>query len=140
MKKIIILPLFFFHASITQVLSPDNITGIWITDSKEAKIKIYKSGDTYYGQVIWLKEPNDAYGHPKKDIHNPDPRKRDDPALGMLVLKNLIYQSGVWSGIVYGPKRGKEAECELRLKGNDTLEGTAHYGLLSGTRIWTRSK
>lgn len=37
----------------------NGIIGIWLTSGKEpAKIQIYKSGEKFYGKIIWLKKSN----------------------------------------------------------------------------------
>jgi hypothetical protein len=51
MKKIIMIaallfPLFSF------VLSPGDITGIWLTENDEAKVQVYKTGNEYFGKII----------------------------------------------------------------------------------------
>jgi len=34
----------------------DDIVGIWLTGGKEpAKIQVYKSGEKYFGKIVWLK-------------------------------------------------------------------------------------
>jgi uncharacterized protein (DUF2147 family) len=117
---------------------PDDILGVWFGENNEAKVQIYKSGNVYYGKIIWLKEPLDKYGKPKRDINNPNPANRNDPAIGIMVLKNMKFENDRWKGRIYGPKRGKEADCTLRLKDKDTLTGTVHYGFLSGSQTWKR--
>jgi hypothetical protein len=81
-----------------------------------------------------LKEPNDKYGKPRKDKNNPDPSKRNNPAIGILLMKNVKYENSKWKGIIYGPKRGKEADCTFVLKGKDILEGTVTYSFLPAAK------
>ena len=62
----------------------DDIIGIWLTAGKEpAKIQIYKSGEKFYGKIIWLKNPADN-GKPKVDGNNPDKSKRSNPVMGLV--------------------------------------------------------
>jgi uncharacterized protein (DUF2147 family) len=134
MSLVILLPLMAFS------VKPDDIVGIWLTEKNEAKVEIYKTGNEYFGKVIWLKEPNDKKGIPKKDINNPDPAKRHNNALGLLVIKNLQFKNGKWVGNIYGPKYGKEAPCSLQINGKNELHGTIKYGLVTGSRTWKRVK
>ena len=69
---IVILGLIITVPSFSQSKKGDDILGKWFTENNEAKVEIYKSGDKYYGKIIWLKEPNDKEtGKPKKDKNNP---------------------------------------------------------------------
>ncbi|MBC7935033.1 MAG: DUF2147 domain-containing protein [Rhizobacter sp.] len=139
MKTAIAVLLFLFPI-VAAATGPDDIVGVWLTDNDESKVQIYKTGNAYFGKIIWLKEPNNSNGHPKKDKNNPDASKRNNPAIGIFILKNIKYKDGKWEGTIYGPKRGKEVDCVLNLKGNDVLEGTASYGLISGSKTWRRAK
>ncbi len=56
-----------------------DITGTWYNAEKDAKIQIYKSGEKYYGKIVWLKNPNDANGNPKTDVKNTDKKKTMSP-------------------------------------------------------------
>ncbi len=40
-------------------IGSEDIVGVWLTNGNDAaKIQITKSGETYNGKIIWLKEPN----------------------------------------------------------------------------------
>lgn len=139
MKKLLCLCAFLLPMA-AFATHPDDILGIWLADDNEVKVEVYKVNNEYFGKIIWLKEPNDKNGNPKKDKNNPDPAKRNNPAIGILILKNIIFKEGKWMGTIYGPKRGKETQCTLQLKSKDVLVGTVTYGLLSGSRTWQRVK
>lgn len=138
--KTVILLLSFLLPLVTMASGPDDIIGIWVTENDEAKIQIYKTGNEYFGKIIWLKEPNDKNGRTKTDRNNPDPSKRNNPAIGILIFKNLQYRDGKWKGTIYGPKRGKETDCTLTLKDINVLEGSVKYGLMYGSKIMRRVK
>ena len=36
---------------------PDDATGRWLNQDKDAVISIYKCGNLYCGNITWLKEP-----------------------------------------------------------------------------------
>ncbi len=138
--KSIVIFLTFLLPLVVFATNPNDILGIWLTENDESKIEIYKSGNEYFGKIIWLKEPNDKNGNPKKDVNNPDKTKRNNAAIGILILKNVRYENGAWKGTLYGPKRGKEVACSLKLTSKDVLEGFVSYGFLSGSRKWRRVK
>src|SRR4051794_38069526 len=52
----------------------NDITGIWLTQAGDAKVRIGKCGGGICGVVVWLKEPIDpATGKPQIDDKNPNP-------------------------------------------------------------------
>ena len=62
----------------------DKILGVYyISDDQsdeDCKIRITKTSDGLYeGQIIWVKSPTFKDGSPKRDIMNPDPKKRNTP-------------------------------------------------------------
>jgi uncharacterized protein (DUF2147 family) len=79
MKTVLLIASFLFPFA-APVTGPDDIVGVWLTENDESKIQIFKSGNEYFGKIIWLKEPSDKNGNPKKDKNNPDPAKRNNPA------------------------------------------------------------
>src|SRR5688500_14811232 len=67
----------------------NTIEGVWFTDTKEAKIQIYKGTDgKLYGKIVWLKEPL-RNGKPKLDDNNPDKQLQKQPVVSMVILKGL---------------------------------------------------
>ena len=69
----------------------DDIIGIWLTGGKEpAKIQVYKSGEKYYGKIIWLKNPTEN-GKQRVDANNPDEAKRSNPIIGLVMLTGFRF-------------------------------------------------
>src|SRR3978361_1211237 len=67
----------------------DKIEGLWFNDIKDAKIQIYKSTDgKFYGKIIWLKEPL-KNGKPKVDEKNNKDNLKNQPLVGLLILKGF---------------------------------------------------
>ena len=126
-----------------KALQQDAILGVWFNEEKDAKIEVYKSGDYYFGKVIWLKNPLDANGKPKTDIENPDPKLKVRPRLNLVVLTNLAYKAGVKyeKGKIYDPKSGKTYSCQAELAGNNKLKLRGYIGvsLIGRTSEWTRA-
>lgn len=114
----------------------DAILGDWLNQEKDGKINVYKSGDKYYGKITWIKNTG------KKDEKNPDPALRGKDVVGLIILKDLKYNDGVWEdGTVYDPKSGKTYDCTMKLKdGGKTLDIRGYIGisLLGRTSTWTR--
>lgn len=120
----------------------DDIVGIWMVNENKAKIQVYRSGTKYYGKIIWLKEPNRKDGKQKVDAHNPDPKKRNNSVIGLVVLKDFVFDDGVWnSGDIYDPSSGNEYSCKITMPDRNTMKVRGYLGisLFGRTEIWKRA-
>lgn len=119
----------------------DDIIGIWLTGSKEpAKIQIYKSGEKFYGKIIWLKNPTDN-GKQRVDTNNPDITKRSNPIIGLLMLTGFKFDGDdEWKGgDIYDPESGKTYSSYMYLRDKNTLKVRGYVGisLFGRTETWT---
>ena len=143
MKKLLLIAFYFFSFTAFAKTNPDDILGIWLSSNGQGQIQIYKEGDKYFGKLHWMKEPNGPKGNPKMDVNNPDQKLKNQPLLGAVIVKNLKYYDGEWSGgRVYDPQNGKEYKCYMKLKDPQTLSlrGYIGFSLLGRTEVWTRVK
>jgi len=115
--------------------------GTWLTGDKEGQVRIVNCGGALCGNLVWLKEPNDAAtGRPKTDKHNADASKQSRPLLGVpVVLAMKPSGPGQWSGEVYNAEDGKTYSGSFALTGPDTadLKGCV-LGILCKSQTWTR--
>lgn len=119
----------------------NGIVGGWIDGEGDGKIEIYKQGDLYFGKITWLREANEVDGKPKVDEENPISEKRDQPILGLVILKNFQFKDGYWQkGTIYDPKNGKTYDCEMWLDGKNSLKLRGYWGVVYRTDTWTRAK
>ncbi len=121
----------------------DDIVGLWLSSGKEpAKVQIFKSGDKYYGKITWLQNPVKD-GRPRTDANNPDKNKRNNPIIGLTILKNFSFDGDdEWTGgTIYDPQNGKTYSCYLYMKDKNTLKLRGYIGisLLGRTETWTRT-
>jgi uncharacterized protein (DUF2147 family) len=121
----------------------DDITGIWLTGGKEpAKIQVYKSGDRFYGKIIWLKNPTEN-GKQRVDANNPDKAKRNNPIIGLLLLTGFKFDGDdEWKGgDIYDPENGKTYSSYMYLKDKNTVKVRGYVGisLFGRTETWTRT-
>lgn len=145
MKKSIALltaTVFLFSLAYSQN-KPDDISGIWITGGKEpAKIQIYKSGDKFYGKIIWLQNPTEN-GKQRVDGNNPDKSKRNISVIGLIILKGFKFDGDdEWrGGDIYDPESGKTYSSYMYLKNKNSLKVRGYVGvaLIGRTETWTRS-
>ena len=121
----------------------DDIIGIWLTGGKEpAKIQIYKSGEKFYGKIIWLKNPTEN-GKQRADGNNPDETKRSNPIIGLMMLTGFKFNGDdEWKGgDIYDPESGKTYSSYLYLKDKNTLKVRGYVGisLFGRTETWVRT-
>lgn len=120
----------------------DPIESYWFNQEKTAKIQIYKARDgKFYGKITWLKKPT-IDGKPKVDARNPDESKRNQPIIGLVILKGFtkdcenVYEDGT----VYDPKNGKTYSCKITRNGNELdVRGYVGISLIGRTTKWTKA-
>jgi len=129
--------------NIAAQVKSDDIVGTWLTPGKEpAKILIYKSGEKYFGKIVWLKYPEEN-GKPRLDNNNPDKARRNNQIIGLVILKGFQFD-GVdeWEdGKIYDPENGKTYSCYLSLKDKTTLKVRGYVGIswFGRTETWTKT-
>ena len=151
MCRIIMFALVTVMVSVTAYAADKTgITGRWTVQDGNSRVEIYKAADgTIEGKICWLRDPNYAAGHPdagkpKLDRNNPDKSKRNQPIVGLVMLKGFKSDGeDKWSGgTVYDPASGKTYKGKLKLDNDDTLSMRGFIGisLLGRTEKWTRYK
>lgn len=126
----------------SQAQSENAIVGLWYNTEKTAQIEIMKMGSEFIGKIIWLNNSNPE-GKPATDKQNSDPKLRNRPLMGLVILDGLKYVSGIWKGgDIYDPNSGKTYSCELKLKSEIVLEvkGYLGFSFVGKTVEWTRIK
>jgi len=123
---------------------PDDIVGVWLNEERNAKVQVYKEADKYFGKIIWLKEPLDpATGKPKTDHLNPDVKQRDNPRLGLIVLKSFVFDGDdEWNkGTIYDPNNGKTYSCYIHFENAQILKIRGYIGIsiLGRTTNWFKT-
>jgi uncharacterized protein (DUF2147 family) len=140
MKKIFYILLFVFSGLFLYGQSADAIVGIYLKADGKSKVEFYKTGETYSGKVVWLYEPNDKDGKPKKDPKNPDKSLRERPLMGMVTITGLKYEEeGKYSdGKAYRPAEGDEVKFKVKINGDGTINVTGSKYGFSKTEIWKK--
>ena len=135
--------LFLFITIFCQAQS-DDILGIWLEEKKKSKIEVYKKDNSFFGKIIWLKEPLDEQGNIKLDKKNPNNSMRENPINGLVIMKDLKYKKkGEWSdGEIYDARSGKTYSLEVYMKNVNKLDLRGYLGftLFGKTTTWTRVK
>lgn len=129
----------FFLLFITAIAygRSEDIKGFWKTEKGKAIFKVYKVGDEYKGDIVWM---DSAY----VDLKNPDETLRGKPVLGSRALKKMIYneKKDKWeNGKIYDAKSGKTYSCEATVSKDKRvlyLRGYAGISIIGRTTTWTR--
>lgn len=117
--------------------SSEEILGSWMSEDGKGIIEIYKHPESskYFGKIIWLKEPFDAYGNTIKDVNG-------KAVLNMINLKDFVYSDGQWTdGTVYDPESGKTYYSKLTLENKNKLKVRGSIdpmGWIGKTTYWQR--
>ncbi len=142
MKKIFVLIIVLLFKSMLAQNNADKILGIWYTDKKKAKVEVYKQDNKYFGKIISLKDPLDPdTKKPKTDKHNADVKKRNNPLVGLILVRDFVYDDGEWTdGKIYDPENGKEYSCYMVFEGDKLkVRGYIGFSLIGRTTYWTRN-
>ena len=125
------------------LFSQTEICGKWLEEQKKSHIEIYKTQeDIYEGKIVWLAEPLDENGNLKKDKENPDPKLREQPLNGLIIIKDLKYlNDNEWGdGEIYDARSGKTYSLNATLKDENKLfmRGYIGFSFIGKTTSWTR--
>lgn len=120
----------------------DAVTGTWLNEEKDAKIQVYRSGDTYSGKLVWIARPYEDDGKtPRKDSKNADPKLRSRGLMNLVILSGFKYDDGEWEdGKIYDPKSGKTYSSKMKLSGNQlNIRGYVGVSMFGRTTVWTKA-
>ena len=144
MKKlplVLILLLAMAANAFAQTSGGGMILGVWLSENKDGKIEVYKSGNKYFGKLIWGKTMYEADGTTsRKDVENKDEKLRSRNLKDLVMLTNFTYHDNTWEGgEIYDPYSGKTYSCTLKLKdGKLNIRGYVGVSLFGRTSVWER--
>lgn len=123
--------------------SPEDITGVWLTDDGRAAIEIRPCGAQRCGAIVWMEDPKDEQGKVPTDRNNPDPNLRSRKICGLQIISGLTPQAdGSWGqGHVYNPESGKTYGMKIRREAPDAVKAIGYLGMefLGQTMEWRRA-
>jgi uncharacterized protein (DUF2147 family) len=104
------------------VLAQD-VTGTWLRENGESRVRFAKCGDALCGTVAWLKDPANS---PSK--------------IGQRVFYDMKPTGdGSWSGSAFNPEDGKTYTGKMTLSGNRlTTSGCVFGGMICRSVNWSR--
>ncbi len=123
----------------TPALAADPIQGDWVTEERDAIIRISQCGKTVCGRIHkYLVTPPNGPG--QKDVNNPDKSLRNRTLLGMAILTGFRPDDDIWRGKVYDPKSGKTYRSEVSLQSANRLKMKGCIAFICQGQNWTRAK
>ena len=133
----IVLPLMFAVSA----ANAEELIGAWLTQDKDAHIRIVKCGNALCGTVAWLRDATDPKtGKPPVDDKNPNISLRSRPILGIRIFAMELDATNSWTGDIYNSDDGKLYKGRLSPRGDNELEVQGCMGSLCGFETWTRAK
>lgn len=132
-----ILILIMFITTITFAQKADEIVGKYHLPNK-LDVMIFKHNDKYYGKIIALNNFEDGQ---TTDINNGDKGKQSTPLMGMIIIKDLEYDSenNEWiNGKMYGPEKGMFFNLRITERRKNEIEVVGSKYFFWHTLIWTK--
>ena len=139
--KLTIVLLFLVNINLFAQNKEDAIIGIWETETKDARMEVFKSGEIYYGKLLWGNRIVESDGKTsKKDSKNPDEKLRSRNIIGIVNLTGLKYDDGEYlNGKIYDTPSGKTYDCKAWIEsGKLHLRGYLGFSMLGQTAIWNK--
>jgi uncharacterized protein (DUF2147 family) len=126
------------------VLAADPVEGLWLISTGRAKVLIQPCEGQpakLCGRITWLKTLVGDDGKPRHDQENPDPARRNDPLMGLQMIRDFRNVSpGRWTGgKVYDPNTGKTYDAKMRLNPDGTLKLEGCVLIVCRAQTWTRA-
>ena len=139
MKKLIISAILVLCTvmAFAQTNDADRILGTYLSENKTGKVEVTKQNGKYIGTLVWTSIAG------AKDEKNPDASLKKRTLKGVVILKDMTYDNGIWkNGTIYDPESGNTYTATIKLKsdGNLTLRGYIGVPALGRNSVWTRTK
>jgi uncharacterized protein (DUF2147 family) len=118
-----------------------SLLGDWLTEDKDAALRIAACGGSLCGRIIWLESPRDRGGSLRRDDNNPDRAKHGQRICGLVVIRDLKPTGpNTWGGDVYNPQDGKTYRGTITVLSDNALRLRAYIGLpiFGRSQTWTR--
>jgi uncharacterized protein (DUF2147 family) len=121
--------------------SGGDVSGIWLTQAGDAKVRVSRCGGGICGVIVWLKDPIDpATGKAQVDDKNHNPSLARRPMIGLPLFSGMQPTGpNKWSGQIYNADDGNSYASNISVTGPDTLKVEGCVGGLCGGENWSRS-
>jgi uncharacterized protein (DUF2147 family) len=118
------------------------VTGIWLTQAGDARVRVSKCGAGICGVIVWLRDPiNATTGKPEVDDKNPNPALARRPMIGLPLFTGMRpVGPNKWSGQIYNADDGKTYASSISVAGPESLRVEGCVGPLCGGETWSRAR
>ena len=125
------------------VQAADRAQGDWVTGTGDAHVRVAAcpgAEQTLCGTIVWLAEPLNAEGKPKRDKNNPDPALQNRPIAGTQIISGMKPgAAGKWEdGEIYDPSVGKKYSSTMKLGPHGELLVEGCFLLFCRQQTWHR--
>jgi len=119
------------------------IVGVWFLPvlkgkdkgKERSQVEIYEQNGSYFGKIVKLTTaPADTVCVKCKGD------KKDQPLMGMVILRDLTREPGQYTGKVLEVEEGKEYKCTIIPVSKEKLKLTACVMFICESHYWTRVK
>jgi uncharacterized protein (DUF2147 family) len=117
------------------------VTGVWLTQAGDARVRVSKCGGGICGVIVWLRVPIDpATGKPQIDDKNPNPALARRRMIGLPLFTGMRpVGPNKWSGQIYDADDGKTYASSVSVAGPDSLRVEGCVGAFCGGETWSRA-
>lgn len=156
MRLLVVAALGVAVASSALAQNGADVYGLWLTESTNAQVEVYRCADPakgpVCGKVVWLRNAVNADLTPAasieevRDVKNPEPSLRDRRIMGLEFLsgfKPAEDEPGTYeSGKIYNGEDGETYSARIKLEAPDrlVLRGYVLMPMLGKSQTWTRVK
>jgi uncharacterized protein (DUF2147 family) len=130
-----------FGTSPARAQAGGEVTGIWLTQAGDARVRVSKCGGGICGVIVWLRQPIDpATGKPAIDDKNPNPALAHRPMIGLPLFTGMRpVGPNKWSGQIYDADDGRSYSSSVSVAGADSLRVEGCVGAFCGGETWSRA-
>jgi uncharacterized protein (DUF2147 family) len=110
------------------------VAGIWRSQSGITRVKVTPCGSGLCANVVWQQSPS-------KDVHNPDPAKRERPVVGLQLVSGMKpVGPNEWGGAIYNYEDGKTYQGKVKVTNANAIEigGCVMGGMICQSKTWTK--
>ena len=114
--------------------SAEDAFGTWRHPDNGSHINVYQCGGGLCAKVVKVADPG------RKDEKNPDPKLRNRPVVGVVIMSGAKKSGNGWSGRLYNTQDGETYNGSVTVVSKNTLklQGCVMGGLVCQGPTWTR--